>query len=255
MSALPSARLPQPPGEFAHPQYPPAADLADLADRGEEIRAQLLRLTSVPADTRTRQVTLVARGRAQAEAALASLARGTRTSVVNATPRDRFDATGQTTALNALAYRRGVVMDRIVNEVTCQQYPLLPLTSMHTRQLVVAPVRMGMIVTDHSRLVFPGPRLETGEGTMWTTRDREILETVTQLLRGLLKAGRRIPTLPVNDTNTRLLEVLTCMVNGLTDTAIAARLSVSVRLVQKDIHALKELAGVGSRIELARALG
>lgn len=187
--------------------------------------------------------------------AMTRLARSTTFSVRNAAEQDRFDTTGRTTELNRAAHRRGVVMDYVINQATHQDYPLLRLTGIYNRRLVVAPVRLSMIVVDQSRLVFPGPRLDSGDGTMWTTTDPHLVADANEVLRLLLEHGKHIPTLPATETNHRLLEVLTALVNGLTDTAIAKQVGVSVRCVQKDIHTIKGIAGVSSRMELAWSLG
>lgn len=226
-----------------------------LAEAGELLRRRLWALIDESSSDRRQGVRLVARGRTEMREAMTRLARSTTFSVRNAAEQDRFDTTGRTTELNRAAHRRGVVMDRVVNQATSQDYPLLRLTGLYNRRLVVAPVRISMIVVDQSRLVFPGPRLECGDGTMWTTTDEQLVADANEVMRLLLQHGTRIPTLPPTETNHRLLDVLTALVNGLTDTAIAHQVGVSVRCVQKDIHTIKDIAGVSSRMELAWSLG
>jgi DNA-binding NarL/FixJ family response regulator len=49
--------------------------------------------------------------------------------------------------------------------------------------------------------------------------------------------------------------VLIHLLNGLTDASIARRLDTSLRVVERDVHFIKDLAGVSTRLEIAWRLG
>lgn len=221
--------------------------LTRLADEFEDLLRDVCR-ASGPA-------WCVAHRRSDQIAELARLEQSVRHSVRNSVVGDNFDASGRTSRLNASARRRGIVAERIISPRTAAAFTLVPLTAMYANRLVVAPVRSTMILTDQSVLTFAGPMGEDEFTTMWRSRSPEVVDAAVQLTDAQLAEGEPLELLPVNDVNERRLHVLIGVLQGQTDTAIAHALAISMRTVERDIAALKELAGVASRVELMPAGG
>lgn len=234
----------------AQPAALPPISEHELVRRGEAVAAQLHSLCRPAGGAR-----FVAKGSNDIRTALARLANATKRSIRNTVVSDRFDGSGATTALNEQAHRRGVVVHRVINRVSAERYALLPLTNLYAQRVVVAPVRRTLILADERQLVFAGPPTEAGEGTMWVTEEPDAIEAVRNLTDAQLDGGLPIAVLPPTPTNQRRLTVLIQLLDGQTDRAIARRLGVSERCVEKDIAAIKELAGASTRMELVWSLG
>lgn len=228
-----------------------------LVDRGDAVK-QLLWSVALETlgSTRPRpRVRLAARGLTRSRDIIGKWALNTQSSVRNSQVNGGFDISGQTATLNEWAHRHGVKLHRVVNEVTANQYPLLPLTSLHCHRISVAPVRMSMIILDDLRLGFSGPPFDSGESSLWVTDDRELLHAALDLARAQESDGHGITPLPPTVVNRRRLWVLIHLLNGLTDASIARRLDTSLRVVERDVHFIKDLAGVSTRLEIAWRLG
>lgn len=223
----------------------------EIAALGEQVRDHLLGLCSQDLP----DVRLVATGPVEIPVALAQLQERTRCRVRNNTVRSPFDASGRTTELNALAHERGISGWRVINARDLTHHVLLPLTSMFADRLVLAPVRQTFIIVDDTLIAFSGAPDVAGEPTMWITTRREAVRAAIDLTDAQFAYGEPVDLLKPTPTNQRRIKVLARLLAGDTDHAIGRRLGVSTRCVEKDVAAVKELAGVGSRSELAWALG
>jgi hypothetical protein len=228
-----------------------------LVDRGDAVKHLLWSVAreSVGSTGPRRRVRLAARGLTRSREVIGKWALTTQSSVRNSQVKGGFDISGQAAALNEWAYRHGVELHRVVNEVTASQYPLLPLTSLHCRRISVAPVRVAMIILDDAKLGFSGPPFDSGDSSLWVTEDLELLHAALDLARSQESHGHGIEPLAPTLVNRRRLWVLVHLLNGLTDAAIARRLDTSLRVVERDVHFIKELAGVNTRMEIVWGLG
>lgn len=186
---------------------------------------------------------------------LARIVHLTRHSLRNSVYGDSFDASGRTTKLNASVRRKGAVSERIMSPRTASMYTLHPLTNMYSARLVLAPVRSTFILRDRRHLIFAGPLGPDDFVTMWMTESSEAIDAVLQWTDTQLAEGEEVELLPPTEVNERRLQVLILVLQGLTDAAIARALDISIRSVERDVAALKELGKVGSRVELMGAAG
>lgn len=224
----------------------------EIAALGEEVRDHLLCLC---AEEGAPDIRRVAAGPVELGAALTRLQQRTQRLLRNNTVRSPFDATGRTTELNADSHRRGITAWRVVNPRDLAHHVLLPLTAMFADRLVLAPVKQTFIVVDDSLLAFAGGTNPAGDPTMWITTRPVAVRAAIDLTEQQLAHGQPVEVVKPTPTNQRRVQVLIRLLAGDTDHAIGRRLGVSTRCVEKDVAAVKELAGVSSRSELAWALG
>ncbi|MFC7485624.1 hypothetical protein ACOCJ7_03785 [Knoellia sp. CPCC 206453] len=245
------------PGNAGEPDRLLLRRSAHLVDHGEEVKQLLWSavMDAIHAPERQRRVAFAARGLEDSREMVAKWALSTQTSVRNSQVNGGFDISGRTANLNEWAYRHGVTLTRVVNEVTAKHYPLLPLTSLHCHHIAVAPVRLAMILFDETHLGFAGPPFDSGDSSLWWTTDSALVNAARELVLAQSRDGHGIEPLPPTAVNHRRLWVLIHLLNGLTDTAIARRLDVSLRVVERDVHHIKELAGVNTRMEIVWGLG
>lgn len=245
------------PGKPGEPDRLQLRRSADLVDHGEEVKHLLWSAVrdAVRAPERRGRVAFAAKGLEQSRDLVAKWALGTQTSVRNSQVNGGFDISGRTANLNEWAHRHGVTLTRVVNEVTAKHYPLLPLTSLHCHRIAVAPVRLAMILFDETHLGFAGPQCDSGDSSLWWTTDAELVNAARELSQAQADGGHGIEPLAPSAVNQRRLWVLIHLLNGLTDTAIARRLDISLRVVERDVRYIKELAGVSTRMEIVWCLG
>jgi DNA-binding CsgD family transcriptional regulator len=179
-------------------------------------------------------------------AGLARLAPRATRSVWNLQPQYAFDPADQGFELTDAARARGLDLTLVTTPVSARRNPLLGSIHPETR---VGPVFTQGLLVDDRLMVVGGPRSAAGAATAWTSVDpelvsrmREIWELTVQLSEPLVREDT-----PVLDR--RRLEVACLIARGETDQAMARRLEVSLRTVERDVQAVLQFLGARGRAE------
>lgn len=117
-----------------------------------------------------------------------------------------------------------------------------------------------MLIVDHQVAMLPVVNPVDVEGTMIVVRSSPILAALIALFEELWARGR---TIGLDDAQAGGNEVLTpddvavlgLLINGLTNSAIATQLDMSLRTVQRRVTALMEHSGATSRVQLGYEAG
>jgi DNA-binding CsgD family transcriptional regulator len=142
---------------------------------------------------------------------------------------------------------RGVTTLLVTRPATLQVHPLLPSIFPTTR---VAPVFIGAMVVDEHEAVIAGEDSGLGERTIWVTEREDIVAAVLHIWNLTLELS--VPILPPGTQpplSRRQLRVAQLLAVGEKDNAIARRLDMSVRSVERDVHAILTELGARSRTE------
>lgn len=162
-------------------------------------------------------------------------------------PRYFYDPEDSGVPHTRAATARGVQTLLVVPPAVVATHPLLSSIFPLTR---LAPVFLRAMVVDERLLTVEGPDSADGERTSWFTTRPELVGAVLELWqrtialsRPLLEPGRQPPLSP------RQLEVARLLCVGEKDSAVARRLGMSQRTVERDVRAILRHLDAGSRAE------
>lgn len=186
-------------------------------------------------------------GHAAVAHAKAELERRTRASVWSLQPRPAFDPEDTSYELDERSRARGVDLRMITTRRSLRLNPLL--TSLCTG-VHVGPVVAWLIVIDRRVAILDGPVTPAGDPTAWIATAGPLLTAALDVWdrtwsesSPALADATRAPLLP------RQVEVARAICLGRTDAAIARQLGVSERTVARDVAAILDVTGAGSRAE------
>lgn len=185
-------------------------------------------------------------------ASLARLEPSSRSSVWNMAPRMQYDPEDPGPALSEDTRGRGVRIGLVTRPVTLHTNPLLVSLYPHVR---TGPVFLRALVVDESRVLVEGIDTADGEPTAWLTDLTDFVVPVLEIWRRTLEMST--PALGPRDEpalSKRQLQVARLLAIGEKDQAIARRLDMSARTVERDVRAILGALGARSRTEAVLAM-
>jgi len=214
----------------------------DLRRRCDDVRRTLAQATGEGGGDLRHLV-----GWAELVAELARMEPSAERSVWVLQPRYFYDPEDPGVELTNSALARGVQTLLITRPATLQTHPLLPSIFPATR---VAPVFLRAMVVDEQRAVVEGEDTVEGDRTAWFTTRRDLLDAVLDVWQRTLPLST-----PVLEPGTqpplsrRQLRVAQLLAVGEKDVAIAHRLDMSARTVERDVRVILTELGARSRTE------
>ncbi len=149
--------------------------------------------------------------------------------------------------LNYSMQARGVTSLLVTRPATLHVHPLLPSIFPTTR---IAPVFLGALVMDEEHTMIAGEDSPLGERTVWVTSRDDLVADVLEIWN--LTLALSLPILPPGTQpplSRRQLRVAELLAVGEKDQVIARRLDLSVRSVERDVHAILQELGARNRTE------
>ena len=180
-------------------------------------------------------------------AQLAKMEPSARRTVYVLQPRYFYDPEDPGVELTRAALERGVVTRLITRPASLQMHPLLPSIFPATR---LGPVFLRAMVVDEQRAVIEGEDTVDGDRTAWFTTRPDLVDAVLDIWHHTLPLTT--PILPPGTPpplSQRQLDVARLIAVGEKDAAIARRLDMSARTVERDVHAILQELGARSRTE------
>jgi DNA-binding CsgD family transcriptional regulator len=184
--------------------------------------------------------------------ALGQLEPSAQRSVWNMQPRIQFDPHDPGPDLTETSQARGVGTGLVTRPTTLLSNPLLASTYPTTR---VGPVFLQALVIDEERVLVEGRDTADGEQTAWLTDRSDLVAPVVQIWQHTLSLSS--PALGPGQEpplSRRQLRVARLLALGEKDQAIARRLDMSARTVERDVRAILGELGVRSRTEAVLAM-
>lgn len=178
---------------------------------------------------------------------LAALEARTRHTVWNTVPTLTFDPEDAAYALADRSRARGVKLTMVVPPRTVRFHPLL---TSFAPQVLLGPAVLRSIIVDGELAVIAGPETVDGATTAWLASDGEFLKSALMLWHTIV--AESWPALAEGvepPLNPRQCEVARAVCLGKTDAAIARQLRISERTLARDVAAIMEVTGGGSRAE------
>lgn len=192
-------------------------------------------------------LTLLGVGHAAVAPVKAELERRTRTSVWSLQPHPRFDPEDVSYALDQRSRARGVDLRVVTTRRSLRLNPLLTSLSANVH---VGPVVTWMILLDRRAAILDGPASPQGEPTAWiATAGTLLADAVAVWERTWDESTPALVDGALPPLDARQLEVARGICLGRTDVAIARQLGVSQRTVARDVAAILDVTGAGSRAE------
>ena len=194
----------------------------------------------------TKRLTLLGEGTAAILAGFEQLERATRESVWNLQPLMFFDPEDPGIELNDRSEARGIELAFVTTPNSVRLNPLLGSLYPVTR---VGPVFTQVLVVDDRLAVLGGPRAESGAATAWTTTDEDLLGRVREIWHLTVALSEPLVTPGDRLLDRRQLRVACLLAQGETDQAMARRLEVSLRTVEREVRTVLDFLGARSRTE------
>lgn len=168
-------------------------------------------------------------------------------SVWNMQPAMQFDPEDPGPGLTEASRARGIDTELVTRPTTLLTNPLLPSMYPAAR---VGPVFLRALVVDEVRLLVEGRDTADGEPTAWLTDRMDFVVPVVEIWRRTLALS--IPVLGPGEEpalSKRQLRVARLLALGEKDQAIARRLDLSARTVEREVRTILGQLGVRSRTE------
>lgn len=178
---------------------------------------------------------------------LGQLEPSARRSVWNMQPRMQFDPTDPGPALTETSQARGIGTELVTRPTTLLGNPLLPSLYPAAR---VGPVFLRALVIDEARVLVEGRDTADGEQTAWLTDRMDFVVPVVEIWQHTLALSS--PVLGPGEEpplSKRQLRVARLLALGEKDQAIARRLDMSARTVERDVRTILGELGARSRTE------
>ena len=169
-----------------------------------------------------------------------------RASVWNMQPTMSFDPEDPAFELNDSSRARGVDLRLVTTVSTSRVHPLLGSMYPVTR---IGPVFTRAMIVDERLAVVGGPRSATGSLTAWTSTDPGIVGQLLEIWELCVRLSQPLVTEDTPLLDHRQLQVARLLALGQTDQAMARRLGISVRTVEREVRAVLGFLGARSRTE------
>lgn len=227
-----------------HAPTPDATDaVLDLRRRCDDVRRMLADATRHGGGRDLRHLV----GWRELVAQLAEMEPSAERSVWVLQPQYFYDPEDPGVELTHSALARGVQTLLITRPVTLQTHPLLPSIFPATR---IGPVFLRTMVVDEDRALVEGEDTLEGDRTAWYTSRHDLVgalldvwQRTVALSTPVLEPGTQPPL------SRRQLQVAQLLAVGEKDVAIAHRLQMSARTVERDVRAILGELGARSRTE------
>lgn len=194
----------------------------------------------------SRRLRLLGEGIAEITRGLARIEPKARRSVWNLQPQLLFDPEDPGFDSTDRSRERGLDLRGVTTPDSARRNPLLG--SIYP-EMWVGPVFTQAILVDDTLAVVGGPRAASGAVTAWTTVDPTLVGLLREIWQATLALAK--PLLPDGEPplDRRQLAVACLLACGETDQAMARRLDVSLRTVERDVRSVLDFLGARSRTE------